>query len=119
MPIPVSEAAQSWGDFTANNARSLASIQDKEPDELTSEEFWVAIGFATKSFNQGQAAFLHHDAGSLPAEVLDAHLQGLVQAFENNAVLRGIWRESMRDVFAPSFVDLIEQKVTGLAPDQP
>ena len=111
------EAAQSWGDFAAYHAKTLAIIQDKKLEDLTPEEWWVALGFATKSFNQGQAAFLHHRAGSLSSEVLDAHLEGLVQAIEGNVVLQGIWREQMRNVFAPSFVEHMEQKVRVLAPD--
>jgi hypothetical protein len=66
-----------------------------------------------------QAAFLHHHAGSLPDEVLGANLQGLISAFENNAVLRGIWRDGMRDAFAASFVEHIERKVAGLTRDHP
>jgi len=111
------EAAQSWGDFVADNAETLAVIGQKEPDELTPEEFYVAVGFATKTFNQGQAAFLHHQAGSLPDEVSDAHLQGVVGAFERNAVLKKIWRDGLRDAFARSFVEYVEQRVAGLTPD--
>ena len=112
------EAAQSWGDFLANNAETLAVIGQKDPDELTPQEFFVAVGFAAKTFNQGQAAFLHHQAGSIPDEVRDAHLQGVVGAFERNAVLKKIWRDGLRDSFARSFVEHVEQRVAGLMPDR-
>ena len=111
------EASQSWGDFVAHNAKTLAVVQQKELDELTPEEFFVALGFATKTFNQGQAAFLHHHAGSLPDEVLDGHLQGLVNALEGAAVLRGFWRGALRNALTPSFVEHVERKVAGLSPD--
>ena len=113
------EASQSWGDFVADNAKTLAVVAQKELDELTPDELWVALGFAVKTLNQGQAAFLHHHAGSLADEVLDANLHGLVTTFERNAVLRGLWRDDLRSAFAPSFVEHIARKVAGLAPGDP
>jgi len=111
------EAAQSWGDFVADHAGTLAVIQQKDPDELTPQERYVALGFAAKTFHQGQTAFLHHQAESIPDEVRDAHLHGVVGAFERFAILRNIWRDGLRDTFARSFVEYVEQRVAGLTPD--
>ena len=111
------EAAQSWGDFVADNAKTLAIVGKKPLDQLTQEELFIAVGFATKTFSQGQAAFLHHQAGSLPDEVSDAYLRGFLNAFEVNPVLGGIWRNGMRDAYAASFVQYVEQKVPALATD--
>ena len=108
------EGAQSWGDFVADNATTLALVRTKKVDELTPDQLFVVIGYATKTFNQSQAAFLHHRAGSLPDEVMEAHLRGLVQGFEAVPVLRNVWRDSMRNVLAPSFVDYMERRVEGL-----
>jgi len=110
------EAAQSWGDFVADNANTLAVFLEKEPDELTPEEYWVAVGFAVKTFNQGQAAFLHHQTGALSDEVLTAHLHGVVSTLERSAVMQRIWRDDLRNALAPSFVEYIEKRATRLSP---
>ena len=105
------QASSSWGDFVARHSSILCAISAKSAlDELTPDERFVFVGLAVKSLNQGQAAFLHHQAGSLPDEVFEAHMTGVASQFEEQPVFRDIW-PTIRANFAHSFCDYMERKV--------
>jgi|TARA_B110000444_G_C18683963_1_gene521067 hypothetical protein len=105
------EAAQSWGDYLGENSADLSVAMRADSFEALSEQHrWVVMGLATKSFNQGQAAFLHHKAGVITDEVFNSYVSGLIVYMQRNPILLSVWEQD-RNAYAASFVKYIEDQL--------
>ena len=108
------EISGAFTDFYAAYAQELTEIEECDSlDQLTPEQMKIYSALAAKTFNQAEAAYLQHRAGTLDVDVFETRIASFRNFVEPNPLLQQMWHLGFA-VRASDFVEYVESNVSAL-----